>query len=495
MDESGYILSASTPGEDVFSTSEEKSESSIGLVPGHAYSLIAVKQLSNGTQLVCIRNPWGIVEWSGDWSDNSSLWTPSLKQELGEQFSTFGDDGLFWMSFQDLIKYFFCINICQVRLPTIHPKPWYEVRKKSYFVYDSFTKDISSFLFKGSVNEPTHAIFTIHQDDRRVIGTQPYLDIGIAILEINQVHEDNPKISSNQKWKTIASTGCSVERQISCEVNLEPNRFYLIVPCTTGGKFFQQQQSSEKKNARILNLEAEGTFTKLGSICFDEVFTRLNMDLDGALNRQEINRFIKTTQPQLNSNQRRSILKRVFYNHRKSEGLSQLEFKKALLSSNGFHMNSTWEERESKLLEDLVSMGYDENLNLIGSRGCVLSIHSEAPVDIHPIPFNPEIFEEALESAIFLSGKMKDYPNDKFKLFIKKNGYAGASILCQNDGADFLHFTMTITGVNVMSHVGSLTTTVKIPPKEAKIIHHIFPEIEPGKWSYKHNISVQRTKE
>lgn len=158
-------------------------------------------------------------------------------------------------------------------------------------------------------------------------------------------------------------------------------------------------------------------------------------------------------------------------------------------------MNSTWEERESKLLEDLVSMGYDENLNLIGSRGCVLSIHSEAPVDIHPIPFNPEIFEEALESAIFLSGKMKDYPNDKFKLFTKKNGYAGASILCQNDGEDFLHFTMTITGVNVMSHVGSLTTTVKIPPKEAKIIHHIFPEIEPGKWSYKHNISVRRTKE
>lgn len=54
MDEYGYIISASTPGEDVFSTSEEKSDLSIGLVPGHAYSLIAVKELSNGVQLVCV---------------------------------------------------------------------------------------------------------------------------------------------------------------------------------------------------------------------------------------------------------------------------------------------------------------------------------------------------------------------------------------------------------------------------------------------------------
>lgn len=54
------------------------------------------------------------MEWSGDWSDQSPLWTASLKQELGPQFSKFEDDELFWMSFQDLIKYFFCINICQV---------------------------------------------------------------------------------------------------------------------------------------------------------------------------------------------------------------------------------------------------------------------------------------------------------------------------------------------------------------------------------------------
>jgi hypothetical protein len=33
-----------------------------GLVQGHAYSLIAVKEVE-GFQLVCLRNPWGSFEW------------------------------------------------------------------------------------------------------------------------------------------------------------------------------------------------------------------------------------------------------------------------------------------------------------------------------------------------------------------------------------------------------------------------------------------------
>lgn len=53
MDRCGYILTVSTPGEDTFSTDEERRPES-GLVPGHAYSLIAAKQLSNGAQLVYV---------------------------------------------------------------------------------------------------------------------------------------------------------------------------------------------------------------------------------------------------------------------------------------------------------------------------------------------------------------------------------------------------------------------------------------------------------
>lgn len=55
MDREGYLLSASTPGEDTFSMSEDgKKDVSFGLVPGHAYALIALKELSNGAQIACV---------------------------------------------------------------------------------------------------------------------------------------------------------------------------------------------------------------------------------------------------------------------------------------------------------------------------------------------------------------------------------------------------------------------------------------------------------
>lgn len=52
--------------------------SSLGIVSGHAYSLISIHEFSHRNKfwrLVKLRNPWGRGEWSGDWSDESELWT------------------------------------------------------------------------------------------------------------------------------------------------------------------------------------------------------------------------------------------------------------------------------------------------------------------------------------------------------------------------------------------------------------------------------------
>ena len=71
--------------------------SNMGLVAKHAYSLIAIQHI-DGHKLLNIRNPWGSFEWNGDWSDNSELWSPELKQLVG---FTDADDGSFWMNFAD----------------------------------------------------------------------------------------------------------------------------------------------------------------------------------------------------------------------------------------------------------------------------------------------------------------------------------------------------------------------------------------------------------
>jgi len=52
-----------------------------GLVRGHAYTVVGVKELTvSGTKhrLIKIRNPWGSERYTGEWNDNDTRWTPQL---------------------------------------------------------------------------------------------------------------------------------------------------------------------------------------------------------------------------------------------------------------------------------------------------------------------------------------------------------------------------------------------------------------------------------
>ncbi|KAE8449002.1 hypothetical protein EG329_008590 [Mollisiaceae sp. DMI_Dod_QoI] len=71
-----------------------------GIYEGHAYSILKAVEM-DGERLVLVRNPWGEGEWHGPWSDGSKEWTPEWMQKLEHRF---GDDGSFWMSYDDLLK-------------------------------------------------------------------------------------------------------------------------------------------------------------------------------------------------------------------------------------------------------------------------------------------------------------------------------------------------------------------------------------------------------
>lgn len=72
-----------------------------------------------------IGNPWGKKEWKGDWSNGWSQWPQHIKNELSPIHPK--NDGCFWISFQDLLKYFYDISICKVRAD------WFESRHSSFF--------------------------------------------------------------------------------------------------------------------------------------------------------------------------------------------------------------------------------------------------------------------------------------------------------------------------------------------------------------------------
>ena len=100
--EKGFLMTAGTNID-----TEELNMESLGLIPGHAYSVIKVEEINTKDgkeKLVNLRNPWGHGEWNGDWCDSSPKWTEEIRDKLVNH--DIKDDGSFWMSFKDFYKYF-----------------------------------------------------------------------------------------------------------------------------------------------------------------------------------------------------------------------------------------------------------------------------------------------------------------------------------------------------------------------------------------------------
>jgi hypothetical protein len=67
--------------------------------------------------------------WKGQYSNNWPHWPEPIKSQLELDKLDCKKDGTFWISYQDLLKYFYDITVCKVR------SDWLESRQSSYF-YD-----------------------------------------------------------------------------------------------------------------------------------------------------------------------------------------------------------------------------------------------------------------------------------------------------------------------------------------------------------------------
>jgi calpain-15 len=109
----------------------KKEGEDLGLVTGHAYTLLTAKQCNTAVgsrdfyRFVQIRNPWGDGEWKGNWSDESKLWDehPFVKKMLKFENK---DDGAFWMIWEDFCKYWSYAGIIDqsLNIQSIHSPPY-----------------------------------------------------------------------------------------------------------------------------------------------------------------------------------------------------------------------------------------------------------------------------------------------------------------------------------------------------------------------------------
>jgi hypothetical protein len=101
-----------------------------GLLAGHAYAILSCVEV-NGHKLIKIRNPWSYGEWKGAWSDDAPEWTEDIKRKLKV---TFGDDGEFYMCYED-----FCKNWTNIDCVRVFNDP-----------YESFLKNRKAALEQGT---------------------------------------------------------------------------------------------------------------------------------------------------------------------------------------------------------------------------------------------------------------------------------------------------------------------------------------------------------
>ena len=477
-DAQGYIMSASTPGEDTLTETGDRpaAEEGTGLVQGHAYTLLCARE-AGGQRLVLMRNPWGNFEWRGAWSDASPLWTDEIKEAVG--FECDEHDGKFWMSFDDLRRHFFSVNVCMVRHRAGGAPPWVEQRRKASFTYDpdagAGATVACSALFVLSVAEPARLFLSVHQEDARCAGARPYLDIGVTVL----------RIRSDYTYELVAGTGCAAERQNQTDEVLVGEGQYLLVPTTTGCKFRRGLLDAQRAaaGAAPADLWAPGRrgreFSAAACHALNEVFRRLDVDLDGVLNREELEGFALRAE---------------------GEGLREAVFPWLLetfdstdggLTPDGFRdcYAFIWAAAggdDEVVWRDLLYHGYSRRLELLYSRSVMLAVHADKAFELHAQPFDAEAYEEAMELPIKAYGECKHYADHGLKLYIRRAGHSGVSIAAENLRDSDIEFALDMSGsANVTTHQQSLDAPVVLPSRETKVLHHVMPD-GAGPWSWKY---------
>ena len=199
----GYVMTAGTSGDTSGLNIEE-----MGLSPAHAYTFLKTYRVDTGNgieRIVKLRNPWGNGEWSGAWSDASKKWNESTKKQC--EYQEDRDDGVFYMSFDDFVKYYVTMGI--VKLEHNYQTTMCKISK---------AQAIKCQVLQLTVNQKNEKSYIqLYQKNPRIIlkdGTYQNTALSYMIL-----------LDKNFKYmKSISNNNM----HLGIEIDLEPGVYYLL---------------------------------------------------------------------------------------------------------------------------------------------------------------------------------------------------------------------------------------------------------------------------
>ncbi|XP_025889252.1 calpain-3 isoform X2 [Nothoprocta perdicaria] len=232
-----------------------------GLVKGHAYSVTAVEETTfkgERIRLVRLRNPWGQVEWNGPWSDKSEEWNFINESEKTRLQHKIAEDGEFWISFEDFMRHFTKLEICNLTPDTLEAdklQTWTVSVNEGRWVRGCSAGGCRNYPDTFWTN-PQYRLRLLEEDDdpedeevvcsflvalmqknrrkERKLGANLYT-IGFAIYEVpKEMHGDKHHLQKDfflyNASKARSKTYINM-REISERFRLPPNE-YVIIPST-----------------------------------------------------------------------------------------------------------------------------------------------------------------------------------------------------------------------------------------------------------------------
>ncbi|KAJ9138006.1 Cysteine proteinase, partial [Coniochaeta hoffmannii] len=182
-----------------------------GIMELHAYSVMRAVEV-DGERLVLLRNPWGKGEWNGPWSDGSKEWTPEWLKKLNHRF---GDDGAFWISYDDLLRKYQAFDRTRLFGPdwkftsiwTTLSVPW--------------TLEYHDTKFAFTLAKPGPVVLVLSQlDERYFRGLEGQYRFELS-FRLHKAGEEDYVVRSQTTYR--------MNRSVNVELELEAGEYHVLI--------------------------------------------------------------------------------------------------------------------------------------------------------------------------------------------------------------------------------------------------------------------------